>query len=216
MSHFAVFVFTKKNGASFEELLAPFDENIECEPYVKYTKKQAVAKVRKEIEEFKNDVYTKYLADPKKYEEENADNPEHIDYVKNIFPKRLNWSDKECYEYEKQFFNKEMIAKNGDLLSTYNPKSKWDWYTVGGRWKKFLKTTAGEFVDEAYVTEVDWNETIPFAFVTPDGKWHEKGEMGWWARVKNEKAESDWKNEFIEFVERLDSDAMVVVVDCHI
>ena len=37
MSHFITLVFTKENGKSVEELLAPFDENIEYAPYVKYT-----------------------------------------------------------------------------------------------------------------------------------------------------------------------------------
>lgn len=38
MSHFITLVFTKENGKSVEELLAPFDENIEYAPYVKYTR----------------------------------------------------------------------------------------------------------------------------------------------------------------------------------
>lgn len=37
MSHFLTLVFTKKNGKTVEELLAPFDRNIEYAPYVKYT-----------------------------------------------------------------------------------------------------------------------------------------------------------------------------------
>lgn len=67
----------------------------------------------------------------------------------------------------------------GDLLSTYNPNSKWDWYSVGGRWNKYIKTLDGEQVNEAYVNEVDWKESTPFAFIAPNGEWHEKGEIGW-------------------------------------
>ena len=33
--------------------------------------------------------------------------------------------------------------------STYNPDSKWDWYSVGGRWANSIKTKDGEFCDEA-------------------------------------------------------------------
>ena len=54
MSHFITLVFTKENGKSVEELLAPFDENIEYAPYVKYTREQAIAEIRKEIEDYKN------------------------------------------------------------------------------------------------------------------------------------------------------------------
>ena len=34
---------------------------------------------------------------------------------------------------------KNMI-NNGNHLTTYNPKSKWDWYDIGGRWRNLLLT----------------------------------------------------------------------------
>ena len=54
MSHFITLVFTKENGRTVEELLAPYDENIVYAPYVLYTREQAIAKIRKEIEDYKN------------------------------------------------------------------------------------------------------------------------------------------------------------------
>ena len=66
MSHFCVLVFTKPDGKDVEELLAPFDENIEYKPYVEYTRDQDIAKIRKDIEENKNYCYAEYLEDPKK------------------------------------------------------------------------------------------------------------------------------------------------------
>ena len=216
MSHFAVLVFTKTNGATVDRLLEPYDENIECEPYVQYTKEQAIASVRKEMEEYKNGIYAEYLADPQKYEKDHDCAPEHINYLKNVFPQELKRTDEECYEEKKRFFDDEMIAENGDLLSTYNPKSKWDWYTVGGRWKRLLPVFSGESVDIAYAVDVDWDKVLPFAFITPDGEWHEKGEIGWFACVANEKSEDDWKREFMEFLKTLRSDVKVTVVDCHI
>lgn len=95
MSHFLTLVFTKKNGKTVEELLAPFDRNIEYAPYVLYTKEQAIAKIRKDIEACANGWYAEYLADHKIYEK-NCDNKAHLDYIKNEFPKRLNWTDDEC------------------------------------------------------------------------------------------------------------------------
>ena len=41
MSHFITLVFTKENGRTVEELLAPYDENIVYAPYVLYTREQA-------------------------------------------------------------------------------------------------------------------------------------------------------------------------------
>ena len=214
MSHFITLVFTKENGRTVEELLAPYDENIVYAPYVLYTREQAIAKIRKEIEDYKNGPYTEYVSSPKKYEESHP-NAEHINYLKNKFPKKLEWTDDECYEDMKGRFDEDMIKLNGDLLSTYNPNSKWDWYTIGGRWNN-LKTLSGETTNEDYASEIDWKDIIPFAFVTPIGEWHERGEMGWWACVSNGKNIEDWKSEFKEFLDNLDEDTIVTVVDCHI
>lgn len=215
MSHFIVLVFTKKDGRDVDELLAPYDENIVMAPYVKYTRQQAIDEVRREIENYKNSTYAEYLKDPVAYEAK-CNNQEHINYLKNKFPKKLNWTDDECYEDEKQWFDDDMVDSNGDLLSTYNPNSKWDWYVVGGRWSGYLDLKDGSSVDEAYVNEVDWSKNVPFAYVTPNGIWNEKGEMGWWACVSNEKDENEWKREFIEYVKNLDDDVIVTAVDCHI
>lgn len=215
MSHFITLVFTKENGRTVEELLAPYDENIVYAPYVLYTREQAIAKIRKEIEDYKNGPYTEYVSSPKKYEESHP-NAEHINYLKNKFPKKLEWTDDECYEDMKWRFNKSMIEPNGDLLSIYNPNSKWDWYTIGGRWNNYLKTLSGKTTNEDYVSKIDWEDILPFAFVTPIGEWHERGKMGWWAFVSNEKATDNWKSEFKEFLDNLDEDTIVTVVDCHI
>ena len=140
----------------------------------------------------------------------------HLCYIRDKFPKKLNWTDDECYEDMKNYYSEDMIKSNGDLLSTYNPNSKWDWYTVGGRWNKCINTLDGRHVNEAFVHEVNWKDSTPFAFITPIGEWCEKGEMGWWAVVFNEKEKSDWETEFKKFVDGLDEDTMVTIVDCHI
>ena len=215
MSHFVTLVFTKENGRTVEELLAPYDENIVYAPYVQYTREQAIAKIRKEIEDYKNGFYAEYLSNPKKYEESHS-NVEHINYLKDEFPKKLEWTDGECYEDIKRSFDENMIKSNGDLLSIYNPNSKWNWYTIGGRFNNYLKTLSGKTTNEDYVSKIDWEDILPFAFVTPIGEWHERGKMGWWACVFNEKATDNWKSEFKEFLDSLDEDTIVTVVDCHI
>lgn len=226
MSHFTVYVFSKDNGNDIEDLLAPYDENIEMSPYVKYTKTQAIAKARKDIEDYKNSLYAEFLADPEAYKKKARDRNDnerynaHIDYLENEFPKRLEWTDDECYEEEAYWFREDgMIDDDGNLLSTYNPKSKWDWYAIGGRWSGGLVMKDGKEVDDALVSKIDWDKTeIPFAFVTPDGEWHERGEMGWWCCVSNEKEIVDWEEEFRAAVKELseDKDIYVTLVDCHI
>lgn len=215
MSHFTVYVFTKEDGRDVEQLLAPYDESITYPPYIKLTREQAIAKTRKEIEDYKNGLYAEYLADPVAYEEKCV-NEGHLEYIKNEFPKRLNWTDEECYEEQKKWYDEDDIDEDGNLMSTYNPHSKWDWYQVGGRWDGELITKHGQNKNESYVCNVDWEKTpVPFAFVTPDGRWFEKGEMGWWAIVSNAKDKDAWEEEFRKAVEKY-GDANVTVVDCHI
>lgn len=55
------------------------------------------------------------------------------------------------------------------------------------------------------------------AVVTPDGEWHEVGEMGWWG-ISSESADEmhEWRIRFAErFIEPY-QDCMLTVVDCHI
>ena len=34
----------------------------------------------------------------------------------------------------------KLMMNNGNHLTTYNPNSKWDWYSIGGRWRNLLLT----------------------------------------------------------------------------
>lgn len=215
MSHFTVYVFQKEDGKDYEGLLAPYEEG-ETAPYIKYTKAQAIAKQRKEIEEYKNTRYAEYLRDPEKYEKEHP-NESHINYLKNDFPKRLKWTDRQCYREMVKYCDKDMIDEEGNIWDTYNPNSKWDWYQVGGRWDGILVQKNGERTNEDYVGEINFSDTpIPFAYVDPVGRWFERGEMGWWAMVSNEKNKDEWETQFKKFVSKLGDDVIVTVVDCHI
>lgn len=52
--------------------------------------------------------------------------------------------------------------------------------------------------------------------VIKDGQWYERGEMGWWACVSNEKEQSDWNRQFNELLDGLPDDTLLTVIDCHI
>ena len=138
MSHFTVAVMLKDKN-KLEEILAPYDENLEVPRYVKYTKEQLIEKEKKSIEKYKNDTYAEFLKDPIEYKNKYK-NEAHIKYLEEEFPKRLNWTDEEIYQHEIQYYEEEEIGENGEVYSTYNPNSKWDWYSIGGRWNKILLT----------------------------------------------------------------------------
>ena len=59
--------------------------------------------------------------------------------------------------------------------------------------------------------------TIPFCFVTEDGDWVEKGEMGWWGCVSNETPNESWKETFKRYINSIeDNDCLVTAIDFHI
>ena len=211
MSHFCVYVFHDKN-TSVSELLAPYDENIELAPYVLYTKEQAIAKVRSDMEKYRDSIYKEYLADPVKYKEKWGNNKNHINYIENEFPKILNWTDEECYEEIAKWKREDgLVAEDGSILSKYNPKSKWDWYQIGGRWSNSIPG------DEVKMSDIPIEKIeTPYAFITPDGEWVERGEMGWFGVGSNEMDKDEWDVRFREYLKTLDKDIILTQVDCHI
>lgn len=57
-----------------------------------------------------------------------------------------------------------------------------------------------------------------YAVVTPDGVWHGKGKMGWWAMSSETPEEArDWEDQFKErFITSSDPELLLTIVDCHI
>lgn len=68
---------------------------------------------------------------------------------------------------------------------------------------------------EKYVLNARNNAISTFAIVK-DGKWIEKGEMGWFGMVSNEKDQTEWDNEFNKMIDELPDDTQLTLVDCHI
>ena len=236
MSHFAVAVIHREDQ-DVETLLAPYDENIEVEPYIEYTRQQAIEHARK------------YRANRLK-----------------------DASDEECWKDVAEDYEPDRVDADGNLWSTYNPKSKWDWWSYGGRWSGELITKSGEYLDECLVKEIDttlnkveYRNALRFwdvyvdkkplepgetedqyrtfykesyfkdryldretyakcqatfctrAVVTPDGEWHEAGEMGWFG-CSSETGE-EWRDWVDHYKERFIDpylDMTITMIDCHI
>lgn len=66
-----------------------------------------------------------------------------------------------------------------------------------------------------YINKCINDTLVPFA-VVKDGKWHERGEMGWWACVSNEMDEKKWCEEIQRLYDDLPDDTLLTLVDCHI
>lgn len=77
----------------------------------------------------------------------------------------------------------------------------------------------GAITTEDDIPIQEWIDAAPplstFA-VLMDGKWTERGDMGWWGVVSDEKDERAWAREYEALLRRLRPDQFIAVVDCHI
>lgn len=280
MSHFTVLVI----GPDPESQLAPFDENLELPRHLIQTKAQIIQEERKRVEKYKANTYAKYLENPEKYESE-CKNEEHIAYLKNEFPKKLNWTDEDFYKEGTEWNEPEDFDEEGNIWGTSNEKAKWDWFQLGGRWtgafvlKPNTSGTVGEYslisgvraevdeADQAIKGDIDFDamrekqiisarknyrkflaepedrkkaamwmygvkmigdriqteeeyiqDSIGFSTfaVLLNGEWYEKGKMGWFGVVHDEKESEQWESEFKKLLDGLPDDTLLSVYDCHI
>lgn len=196
-----------------EDLLEPFDEGARVEPYLK------------EVSWF----YSRQrLADAGLLTIAEGD-PGFIEaYVQAYNADPASWLAD----------GKPLVATAGKAYewSTYNPKSKWDWWVIGGRWSgsmpsagdgPYVETGAGNSIHVrdllANLDSPDFSldedggaaGLVTFAVLTPAGMWHERGEMGWWAAVRDPKAAQDWLAEYRAVLEA-HQDCLAVLLDLHI
>lgn len=213
MSHFVGLCF----GEWWESNIDQYDEGLQVDAYIAYTKEEA-------IEEAKERVASNYKYAKERLQEASISSQQQ-DYYRKLMETGPIITDDKAWEIAKDWGYK--IDENENLLTHYNPDSKWDWYCIGGRWSGFLplkdRDADGDplTANEAYAGEIDWDYMIehkfpPFCFVDEDGDWHEKGEMGWFAVVTDESPEDEWIKEFKEYVDSVDDDCLVTVVDFHI
>lgn len=126
----------------------------------------------------------------------------------------------------------------GISQTTYNPNSKWDWYSFGGRWNGTIRNEyrgddrGFNFGDEYrqfgdnvihvddycnLLEDPETRETVrSFAVITPDGEWLEKGKMGWFACVSDEQDPDDWIDCLITTFDQYRDGYVAVGLDLHI
>jgi hypothetical protein len=294
MSHFLVIALLPKTTLDIEDalgkLMAPYFEGLEVPEYQKpcscgtwQARTDATNATTEKLGSFqllRDSFNEKVKADPQLTKQEAKD---PFDGTRDAWQAHVKpWLDE-----EEAIFNELMKTSvplitcdecrgSGTYLSTYNPKSKWDWFSIGGRWTGYLDnyepakdpantelcrlcngtgtrhdipvyeegTSPLERNDsgcQGTGTAVKWpsewvqhpgdiipaqklvdaintdpERYTPFAYITPDVEWKEKGEMGWWAIVHNEKPGDDWRSQVREDIERYANDCIAVVVDCHI
>jgi hypothetical protein len=252
MSHFLTGVVVRKAlvdeaDAEVNRLLDPYDENFEVEPY---NTKCGCVGFKAQVECWKlvdkrfgkmDDVRKTYWS-RMKVETEDMDKAtakEHQDteWAKLIEPRKLHEAEllEKRFDTDKPDIECEDCGGTGVRKTTYNPDSKWDWWSYGGRWNGEIKgeyrgdndggfnfgdeyrqleeniIRVGDFLDMA---EKD-SDMYPFAVVMPDGTWHERGRMGWWMVVTDEKPKNTHHEE-LKLLLAAYSDDYIVGIDCHI
>ena len=234
MSHFTLLVQTKK-GQSLDNLMEPFSENLEVEPYEKECwcmnrelKNEARNKAEKEFGTFDslrdilwNSNEIKELTNNKKlsYYDLTEEKKNKFDEISKVILKEEE-KDNFIKEYMKSDPNKiegpnkecEDCNGTGRVMSTYNPNSKWDWFAIGGRWAEMFDD--GESIKTGKQIKELGEKARTFAILTHDGRWIEKGTMGWWACVSDKK--KNFNEIFLEEIAKFEDDDVCYLVDCHI
>lgn len=144
-----------------------------------------------------------------------------IGRAKVKFGKRPNLKGEHKYGY----FTVDAKGEVMKCVNRTNPNSKWDWWCVGGRWDGMLSGDRQRSSNYPAPIDNEHTNVVPiaslpddfscFAIVTPEGEWIERGEMGWWACVADEKDAQVWKDTVRTVLEKY-KDCIGVAVDCHI
>lgn len=156
MSHYTVAIILDKNidessiNEAVEQALAPYDENMETE---------------RRLIKTKDDIISGLLATREEYELLFR---ELLNIGREAFSEKYNeWlfhrvermnsglSDTEMFADYQSGYSSDEFDEEGNQYSTYNENSKWDWWTVGGRWPSLINGK----LDYARVKDINFNAT---------------------------------------------------------
>lgn len=210
MSHFIGLVFVDTETYNIDDILAPFNE--QDDNYCEFV--DCTEEVREKFESLPEV--------DERLDEDGKPHPYPCDLAH--YP-TIDALAKDWFGY----------VKEGDKYGcVYNPNAKWDWWAQGNRWGGYIFRKDGGRHDCLEFDEVDWDKMlsddnedgydhIPFCYVDMDGHWAEKGEMGWWAVVFNEKEPETWEEEVKGFVKHVQEmpeyvrkNILVYAIDFHI
>ena len=181
MSHYTVAVITRTGTEEeIEELLAPFDENIEVEKYISRTYEQIVEAGKERKEKWIRQIQTGDIS-----KEQLIEYLTHPSYQW----RRVLLAAETDEDFYKAEAYEEEVGPDGNEWTTYNPNSKWDWYTIGGRWSNSLRDYNGDYYNTLKIAYWDYNYMSPTAIerysriwdvIVEGAKRTEEEEKEWW------------------------------------
>lgn len=154
MSHYLVWV-TNTDVDSLEAQLAPFNEQGDEDDF--YMQKEYIVKNGKESVEAYIKPQIKDCEDSLKANDLKDEVRDYWKRRKKAFENILKLKTTKAQLERIQEWEGGRINKIG-LYYVYNPEARWDWWSVGGRWKGWLKTKDGKSVDSCYLKDIDFDK----------------------------------------------------------
>lgn len=241
MMHFSVLVIGPECANALQDVLTPYFEHDEFEPYIKFTREDKKAE-RKRLKRY----WGKKL----------RENPHDV----GIFNKyeETNMSDDDYFRRSIKHYDPANMNSNGEPVSTYNPNSKWaDWEYE----KTLLRKESQLFVTTVKKKDIDWNTMSRYnyqqakinwyglfspGFPTPTtyekamndywdgetkeqymershfflthayilhGKWYERGKIGWWQH--GEYMDRDkWLAQYEKMLTQVKPNTVLTTIEC--
>jgi hypothetical protein len=229
MSHYSVAVILPREASAYEleslvdEVLAPFQEGLEVEEYIGYTREDA------------EKIYFKYTGKKLPKGEEYANIAEdffggRIDNQGNILSCSNPQSKWDWYEvggrWENTVKTKDSRLVNFARIKDIEFKANLTDSQKAELKEKYEKLVSGEthyspeYILKKYPNFESYLKTQDFstyAVLDSDGNWHEPGQMGWFGcSTSSPEEEIDFANNYYDLVYKEHPEDWLVVVDCHI
>ena len=233
MSHYTVAVIHKKEQ-EVADLLAPYDENLKVDRYHMYTRQEAVEEARRILrdgESMTDDECWQFMADDAGEGMTDEEGNIYSDYNPNSYwdwwqeggrwPGMLKLKNggtadsarigaidfspcEEKYRHALRFWDVVVDHKE--------PEDGEDYFTIYK--EEYFRDFYGD--RETYARHQAGFST--YAVITPDGEWHAKGRMGWFASGSETPEEAkEWEDGYLErFIKSADPSDILTIVDCHI
>lgn len=135
-----------------------------------------------------------------------------------ILPLKYTWSEmlgKKKYkvldiEEKRTLYHAQESLKKIQSVQLHSGTSKEDQDFLC--WLEYEPYTVGR---EKYLQKAEDSAVCTFAVVM-NGKWYERGSMGWWGCVSAAKPNQEWESEFAKLLNSASDNTLLSVYDCHI
>ena len=117
-------------------------------------------------------------------------------------------------KYRDEYCGYELVDEDGNILSSYNPNTIFDYYSIDKRNVLFNKCPNNGIHINEFLEKYEYDNTFS-SIVDRNGKYHSRLEYGWFGSHNELITKEAWKKEF-ELILNNSRDDYLVNLDCHI